>query len=194
MKKLLLAACLAACALAQQPSAAPVLEGKTLRPANSDDLRMLGILSSSARQAAQKTGRHNPEMEKLSAAAFAAYGKQDFTASFRYVTRYLFGIQGTPVSEATEIATAYDLKLDRKILTPGAALRISLVPLFTLDRPLAGKYTVGLSIRSAEGNKVRPLDEQELTDMRNVEVTFKDKLAPGSYTVHYELRTAGGAL
>ncbi|MBI1790857.1 MAG: alpha/beta fold hydrolase, partial [Acidobacteria bacterium] len=46
----------------------------------------------------------------------------------------------------------------------------------------------------AEGNKVRPLDEQELTDMRNVEVTFKDKLAPGSYTVHYELRTAGGAL
>ncbi len=175
------------------PAGITTLEGKFLRDARADDVRLLGIVARSVVNQAQRKGELPPEYARLAAATTEAYTKQDFNTAYRYVTRLLAVMQGGEVTEGTEVATSFDLKLDRKLVAAGDPLAVTLEPLFTLGHRPSGAYTARLAVKPEGGETVQGLALIQITDFRDYSASVPTKaLKPGKYFLDYELTSPSG--
>jgi predicted esterase len=170
------------------------LEGRTLRPVNREHLAMLSIWSGNVTRTARAQGRPTDEGSRLSQAAQRAAQEGRPTEAFRYAMRAIALLSGREIGEELEVATAYDLVLDRKIVAPGQQLRIALDPLFTLDRPLKQRYTAYLTLHAGE-KRLATLGPHTIDSIEAIEVSPPaDTLEPGRNWVWYELRDESGGL
>jgi predicted esterase len=169
-----------------------LLEGRTLRPAGQDDVRMLGIMGGSILRTAQQQGRATPELEAIVERAMAAAQGDRTTEAFRYATRAIALLQGAELTEGLEVATALDVRLDRKIVAPGDELQVEVDPLFTLDRPLEQTYTVHLAVYAGEERVVTLGPHPIRTIERFAAMLPTERFAAGYHVVMYELRDAAG--
>lgn len=177
---------LVACGLAAQTAPAPdwtKVEGRTLRPADAESMGAVGILALGIAQAAKMT----PEQQALYRAATQANGRRDFAAAFRLMSRFLLLMGGTPLSEATEFAAAFDVTLPRSIVTPGESFAVTLEPVFALPQAPAEAFTAKVAVRR-RGGKARPLAPAALRSWEPVRLGVATAgLAPGAYDVLYQL-------
>ena len=159
------------------------VEGKVLKPADAESMGAVGILALGISQAAKMT----PEQQALYRAATQAAGKRDFDAGFRLMSRYLLLMGGTPLSAATEFATAFDVTLPRAIVTPGDAFAVTLAPVFSLPQAPEAAFTARVAVRP-RGGKARPLKPVKLQSFAPVTLPVATaKLKPGAYDVLYQL-------
>jgi predicted esterase len=164
------------------------LEGKTLRPANSNDLAMLSIWGGNVMRTARLQGRPTQDGMALAQASMQAAREDRPTEAFRYAIRAIALVSGGEISEGLEVATAYDLVIDRKIVAPGQNLRVFLDPLFTLDRPLEQSYTVHLTLHAGD-QLLATLGPYTINSIEVIEATLPvDTLEPGRNYLWYELR------
>lgn len=165
------------------------VEGKVLKTADAESMGAVGILALGISQAAKMT----PEQQALYRAATQAAGKRDFDTGFRLMSRYLLLMGGTPLSEATEFATAFDVTLPKAIVTPGDAFAITLAPVFSLPQPPAPGFTARVSVRP-RGGKPKAMRPVPLRSFEPVSLPVATaKLKPGAYDVLYQLLDPKGA-
>jgi predicted esterase len=169
------------------------LEGKTLHAVNPDDARLLGIIARGLIYQAQKGDRFTPEQARVVAAAVRAYQTKDFDAAYRYASRLLLMRKDIVLDEGSEMATAYDFQLDRKLLAPGDSLRVLLRPFFAPAAPLSGAYNARLALKSGQGDLLQALEPVAIKDAADLEAVVPTKdLKDGKYLVHYELVSPAG--
>jgi pimeloyl-ACP methyl ester carboxylesterase len=170
------------------------LEGKALTPPNADDVTMLGILGNSYVNRLLKSKRYTWEQARVAKLAIKAFQDKDNYAAYRHTTRFLFMVQQrVQPSEAAEVATSLDLRLDRYLVAPGEAVEVSLVPLFTIGHDLTAAYTARLSLRNAADVVQQTLAPQTIKELAPVKLSLPTKDLPaGKYRVHYELFTPTG--
>lgn len=170
------------------------LEGKILNKINPDDVLVLGILGRSLINEAQVKGERVPLAHlQLLALGVKAYNAKDYETAYRYGTRFVLLRRGITLDEGTEVASAFDFKLDRKIVSHEDTLTALLQPIFTLGTPLSGTYTARLTLLSLAGNPVAMLPAVAIKDMVDVRVTVPVRgLKDGKYTVQCELVSPAG--
>ena len=169
------------------------LRGSTLHSPRIEDLRMLGIAGQAMFRRAQRQGQVTPPVQELADASVAAYKAEDWPRAFRLVTRLSMVLQGGTLSEATEVATAYDLLLSRKIAAPGEVIAVELRPLFTLGEGLSGTYTIRLSVLTDALDAVQRLAPLSLVRMESIATQLDTAaLAAGHYWLAYELFAPSG--
>jgi len=163
------------------------LEGSTLRAVHQNNLRMLSIMGRTVTRMAQREGRMTPELTALVETAIQAGENGRPTDAFRYAIRIITVLSGGELTEGLEVGTSFDLLIDKKIVSPGEELRITLDPLFTLGRPLSKTYTARMSVRTSDGETVAApsLSIREL-EPTSASIATAD-LEPGRYVVFYEL-------
>src|SRR6266446_3173534 len=99
----------------------------------SNDARLLGIMNRRITTKYLHDSSSPPEMIELAKAAQAAFEAHDFALAYRLITRLLLKHRGIEISEGTELATALDFKLDRRLLGPGDPLNILIEPILQLE-------------------------------------------------------------
>jgi poly(3-hydroxybutyrate) depolymerase len=166
--------------------------GERVHDVNPDDARMLGVAALGQMYAARTAGRATEETEKLFLATVAEYGKEDWNRAYRQAARLLLRLHGVEISEATEVATALDFQLERKLVTPGERLGVRVQPLYALGRPLTGKYAARISVRSEAGQAIETLGPIEIAQLKDEFASVAtSNLKPGRYVVVYELLAGG---
>jgi pimeloyl-ACP methyl ester carboxylesterase len=170
------------------------LEGKKLRDIEPDEIRVLNLMARVVRQRlAKEGGSFSPQARALARSAGAAFRKEDYYRTYRYVTRAIISLAGEELSETTEIATSLNFVLNRALLSPGDPMTISLQPAFTLGRPLSGTYTAKLSLRDTTGKVVQDVGTISITEMRDYDIEVSTaSLKPGRYLADYELLDPNG--
>lgn len=169
------------------------LEGKWIRKPNPDDVKLLGVYARGLLNEAAKGRPFSPETGKAAALAAKAYAGQNLDDAYRYVTRFVLLAEGARLSEATEVATSLDFRIERRIYQPGETINVSIDPLFTLDRPLSGAYIARLSPRTLKGETAAPAVDVKIGELaaRRAAVPAA-KLKPGRYALRYELFSPDG--
>src|SRR5579883_2106922 len=105
------------------------LEGQSLTPPNQDDVLMLGVLGNSYVNRLLKSRAYTFEQARVAKLAIKAFQDKDYAAAYRHTTRFLLMVQQkTRPSEATEVATSLDVRLDRYLVAPGETVQVSVVP------------------------------------------------------------------
>ncbi len=177
-----------------QAAEPPQLAGEQLEPANPDDARMLSLMTRTAMNRYQKAGTPLPEaLQPLDQPTKAAYQNEDWDTAQRLIARVLAILRGQPVDEGLELATSLDVRLDRSLMAPDETLTVSLVPLFTLGKPLEGHYTASFAIRDQTGAAVLEPEPLTITTVTTHSLSVSgSKLGPGAYMLDYRLANAEG--
>ncbi len=169
------------------------LEGKMLRPANPDDVLLLGVVSRGVLYKARKGDKLTAEQLRLVVPTARAFQTKKYDDAYRYVTRLLLSRQGVELGEASELATSLDFRLDRKLLAPGDPLTVLIDPLFSLPAELSRPYTIRLTLRSGTGTRIADLARLEYPAPRSIKHPLQTgKLTPGRYQAGYELLSPDG--
>jgi len=170
------------------------LEGTTLRDAGQDDLRMLAIMGGAMLRIAELKGPVDADVKALGPRAMAAMQQGRPTDAFRLAIRTIVLLGGGKLSDGLEVATAYDLKINRKIVAPGQELRVDLVPLFTLGRSLATTLTARFTVYSGD-EPLATLGPYSIEEIQPIEAKIPvDRLKEGHNHLWYELKDASGEL
>jgi predicted esterase len=106
-------------------------------------------------------------------------------------------MRNTPWTPAVEYATSLRGKLDHAVVEPGAAVTVTLTPIFATPRAAALKLKASLSLVSAkrDGPPARPLEDVAVDPAApafTTRVSLKDAPA-GDYTVEVHLSEGGDA-
>ncbi len=169
------------------------LEGKVLRPVKQDDVQLLGVVARGALYKARKGEKLTAVQQRLVVPTFQAYQAKKYDDAYRLVSRLLLAGQGVELGEASELATALDFRLDRKLIAPGDPLTILVEPLFSLPHELKQAYTIQLTLLGAGGEKLVKLVKPQLGELRSVKHPLDTgSMQPGRYSVHYELVAPDG--
>lgn len=177
-----------------QPTDPATLAGRFLRDPSRDDVMTVAVLARGWLAGARGTPAMTPAIGQLAMAAVGAYQQQDYPRAWRLATRLLALSRGDAWSDGFEAASSFDVRLSARLVEPGDDLSVSLVPLFTLDRPFSAGITAVLRVQQG-GAQVADLGTvavRESADQRLAVPTAR--LAPGAYVVEYELHDANGAV
>jgi predicted esterase len=175
------------------PIEATRLEGKILHKANVEDVRLLGIMARGMTYDSKQGERLTPEQQQLAVLSAKAFQANDWDNGYRYITRFILLRRGLEVNEASEVATAYDLKLDRKLVMPGETIEVRLEPVFTLGCPLSGVYRAKLSLRDSKGELVEDLKALDIKEIGDIKKSVSVPAGnDGRWTVGYELQSPTG--
>ena len=170
------------------------LEGEQLGDIAWEDARAFTVVTRSTLNRLKATDEGvPPDLQTLSDAAFAAFEKKDNYRAYRLFIRFMAMTRDSSSGEGTELAASYNLVLNRTITNTGDTLHVQLKPLFTLGRPLSGKYTARLSLRGTKG----VVDERTLpiSSVRAFDCALSTADLPeGRAGVRYELRDPAGKL
>jgi predicted esterase len=134
-----------------------------------------------------------PAEDKLLRAAIAKATAGDANAAFRLLARWFAWQRGLKMGEWLDVATALDFSLDRRLGAPGDMLHARLQPLYLLDEPLQGAYTVRVALLDARGQTVSEARPLRLETLAAEELRLPTGKAPaGDYTVRYQLQDGEG--
>jgi pimeloyl-ACP methyl ester carboxylesterase len=177
-----------------QAAEPPLLAGEQLEPANPNDARMLSLMTRTAMNRYQKAGTPLPEaLQPLDQPTRAAYQREDWDTAQRLIARVLAILTDQLVDEGLELATSLDVRLDRSLLAPDETLTVSLVPLFTLGKPLEARYTASFAIRDQTGATILEPEPITVATVTTHSLSVSGaKLEPGTYMLDYRLANAAG--
>ncbi|MCY3871622.1 MAG: hypothetical protein OXG87_18905 [Gemmatimonadetes bacterium] len=171
-----------------------LLEGEQLGDIAWEDARAFTVVARSTLNRLKATDEGvPPDLQALSDTAFAAFEKKDNYRAYRLFIRFMAMTRDGSSGEGTELATSYNLVLNRTITNTGDTLHVQLKPLFTLGQPLSGEYTARLSLRGTKG----VVDERTLpiSSVRAFNCALSTAGLPeGPAGVRYELRDPAGKL
>lgn len=161
------------------------------QPMAKPDAEMMRNLSLLVRQWMPAT--MDPGLAALNAAVNRAFQAGDDTATWRVMTQLLFRLQGQDWDEGLDLLSSMQLSVDRRLAAPGDAVKVTLQPMFRLNRALERPYTVRLALVDARGREAAKAWEQAITDAAAMEYAFPARgLRDGSYEVVYRLSTPDG--
>jgi pimeloyl-ACP methyl ester carboxylesterase len=170
-------------------------DGQVAADARPGDLMAVAQAGSIALRAAAAAGTPRREAAGLTAAFPKLLQAQNLNLAWRVATRLLAVAEGLTPGEWLEVATAYDLELDRAVLTPGSRLHARLAPWFVLGYPLKQEYAVRFSVLDAGGKEINSSTEALPQVMAAHEQAIATQaLAPGRYRLRFELRQGERAL
>jgi predicted esterase len=160
---------------------------------HSNDFRLLGILNRKITVRYLHDASAPADMHELAVAAQAAFEAHDFAVAYRFMTRLLLRHRGFEINEATEVATALDFKLDRRLLVPGDPLTITLEPILVLESPPRNKFTATFVLRDRAGRMEEALPSIAVQEMRTYRVPVETStLAAGRHSIVYKLHGPDG--
>lgn len=170
-------------------------DGQVAADARPGDLMAVAQAGGIALRAAAAAGTPRREAAGLAAAFPRLLQAQNVNLAWRVATRLLAVAEGLTPGEWLEVATAFDLELDRAVLTPGSRLHARLTPWFVLGYPLKEEYTARFSVLDAGGKEINSSTEALPQVMAAHEQTIPThELQPGRYRLRFELRQGERAL
>ncbi len=160
---------------------------------HSNDFRLLGILN---RKITSRYLHDSSAPQKCTSSPWrrqTAFERHDFALAYRFMTRLLLRHRGFEINEATEVATALDFKLDRRLLVPGDPLTITLEPILELESPPRHKFTATFVLRDRAGRMEEALPSIAVQEMRIYRVPVDTSmLAAGRHSIIYKLHGPDG--
>jgi pimeloyl-ACP methyl ester carboxylesterase len=156
----------------------------------SNDARLLGIMNRRITTKYLHDPAAPPDMVELARTGQAAFEAHDFPNAYQLITRLLLKHRDFELNEGTELATALDFKLDRRLLGPGDLLNITLEPILTLEAPLVGRYQASFLLRDLIGRMEEPLPSVVVHEMRPYHVPVDTSaLSSGRHVIVYKLQS-----
>lgn len=140
-------------------------------------------------RAAAEAGTPRKEASGLAATLPKLLQARNVNYAWRVAARLLAVAEGKTPGEWLEVASAYDLVLDRAVVTPGTRLHAKLTPWFALTSGLKGEYEVRLAVVDEAGGEVAKAGGKVPGQMGVQEYSLAtEKLGEGRYLLRYELR------
>ena len=159
----------------------------------SNDVRVLGIINRRITTKYLHDASSPPEMTELARETQTAVEARDFATAYRVLTRLLLKHRGIEINEGTELATALDFRLDRRLLGPGDPLEITLEPILQLEAPLNRKYTATFTLRDQSGRDEESLPSVDIHELRSFRVPVATaSLSSGRHVILYKLAGPDG--
>lgn len=174
--------------LTEDPTTWLRAQGNLTGDARPADLMAVLQASALALRSAALAGKPRNEASTLVAASQRMLKQGNVNWTWRVATRMLAVSEGLTPGEWLELATSYDVALDRAVLTPGSRLYVRLSPLFVLTTPLKNSYSVRWTVLDEAGGELSRQDEPLPGTMAPIESSIDTaKLPEGRYRLRYEL-------
>jgi poly(3-hydroxybutyrate) depolymerase len=174
--------------LTEDPATWMRAQGNLTADARPADLMAVLQASGLALRSAALAGKPRNEASALVATTQRLLKQGNVNWTWRMATRVLAVSEGLAPGEWLEVATSFDVTLDRAVLTPGSRLYVRLSPLFVLTTPLKNSYTVRWSVLNEAGEELSRQDEPLPETMAPFESSIDTaRLSEGRYRLRYEL-------
>jgi predicted esterase len=142
----------------------------TLSPVQAQDagsVLRLSVGFRTMKNSVQMDDAKRKEVEALEAQARAATGSQKFGEAVKHYSHAIALMRNHAWTPSQAMSAALQVKADRLILDPGAAIKLTLSQWFALDQPIAGKLSGSLEIKNNRQGLSR-----ELKSLAELEADF----------------------
>lgn len=189
MALLCAAAMPAAAQLTEDPATWLRADGQVVMDARVTDLMATLQAANLSLRTAAAAGTPRRDAAALAAASPRMLQSRNFNLGWRVAARLAAVAEGHTPGEWLDVASSFDLVLDRAVLTPGTRLHARLAPWFALTTPLQGEYEVRLAVVDEQGGELATAAEPLPKQMAAQDYSLAtEKLPEGRYRLRYELK------
>jgi hypothetical protein len=122
------------------------------------------------KNSATLTDEQGAEADRLAKMARESAAAGRYGEALKNLMRGMAVVRGTQWTPMTALGAALTMKLDRAVLEPSSAVKVTLAQLFPLDQPIEGKLSGAISLLPIAGGDplkvLRPLDAVAGTSRR----------------------------
>jgi predicted esterase len=155
------------------------------------------VVFNTLRSSATLTVEQRAEADRLETMARESAAAGRYGEALKNLMHGIAVVRGTQWTPVTALGAALTIKLDRVVLEPSSAVKVTLGQLFTLDQPIEGKLSGTISLLPIAGDDplkvLRTLDavSGDFTAPVSLRVALPD-VADGNYRIAVSLAEAGG--
>jgi predicted esterase len=152
-----------------------------------DDVQVLALVARGLLQGSGKKTGDAPS--QLAAESWRAWWKQDYVSAYRGLVRLILSAGGQELTEANDVAAAYDFSVAPYIATEAGVFVARLEPLYLLPESLDGRFAASLSLSGAALGAPRTLPPVQLAgrECHSFPISTAD-LPDGRYEISYQLK------
>jgi predicted esterase len=169
----------------------------SVRAQDAEQVLSTSVAFNTLKNSATLTGEQRAEADRLGNTARESAAAGRYGEAMKNLMHGMAVVRGTQWTPMTALGAALTMKLDRVVLEPSSAVKVTLAQLFPLDQPVAGKLSGAISLLPIAGGDplkvLRPLEAVagDFTAPVTLDVALPE-VADGNYRIAISLAEASG--